>query len=169
MLIIVMGLSGSGKSFFGEKLALKLDAQYINSDRVRKEKNAEGKYAEEDKLTIYKEMEKRADIELQNGKKVVLDATFYLRKMRKRIIDLAAKQSVPICFYLIEADENITKERLSKPRKYSEADYGVYELIREKFEPHNGPHLKLQSTQNNISEMLKKAIHYLNDHEEGRS
>ena len=39
MKILVMGLSGAGKSTLAKKLALKIDAIWINADDVRKKAN----------------------------------------------------------------------------------------------------------------------------------
>jgi len=35
MIIVVTGLPGSGKSYFAQQLAPLMDAEYINSDKVR--------------------------------------------------------------------------------------------------------------------------------------
>ena len=44
MLIAVMGLPGSGKSYFAHKLAGKLKAIYIGSDQVREKLDLLGEY-----------------------------------------------------------------------------------------------------------------------------
>ena len=57
--------------------------------------------------------------------------------------------------------ESTIKERLKKSRPYSEADFEVYKLIRQQWEPFDERHLLLESTNNNIEEMLLKAAQYL--------
>jgi len=49
MIIIVCGLPGSGKSFFAHRLAAKLDALHISSDKTRKEMKTLGHYTFTDK------------------------------------------------------------------------------------------------------------------------
>ncbi len=115
----------------------------------------------EDKMSIYAEMLRRAEIELNKGKSVILDTTFYLQKMRAPIYKFADKLSVSLFLFLVEAEESVIKERTSKPRKESEADFEVYMGIKEKFEEPITPYLKLQSTQKNISDMLQNAIQYI--------
>jgi len=61
------------------------------------------------------------------------------------------------------ADQHIIKERLRKSRPYSEANLKVHQFIRQEWEPLWEAHLRLQSTNDNIDDMLQKAIHYLND------
>ena len=62
----------------------------------------------------------------------------------------------------ITADEEIIRQRLRRTRKYSEADFNVYEKIRDEFEEITMPHLTLQSTDDNLEQMLKSAISYIN-------
>ncbi|HSQ43598.1 MAG TPA: hypothetical protein VLM16_01295, partial [Ginsengibacter sp.] len=61
----------------------------------------------------------------------------------------------------VKADENIIRERLKKERPYSEADFKIYKIISNDNEPLKEPHLLLQSTNNNIDNMLQKAADYL--------
>ena len=61
----------------------------------------------------------------------------------------------------IIADESLIKERVGKPRVESEADFKVYKIIQAEWEPVPEKHLILQSTDNNIDDMLQRAIAYL--------
>ncbi len=165
MMILVAGLPGSGKSYFAERLAGKLDAVYINSDRVRMAMQATGKYSFDDKLFVYNEMRLQVIQAIERKKDVVVDATFYRRAIRKMFLQLAQDYQVDVRLIVVTADEDLIRKRLQKPRKYSEADYSVYEIVRDEFEPIAMPHLTLQSTDNNIQEMLKEAESYLDQNE----
>ena len=66
-----------------------------------------------------------------------------------------------IFFIEVWAAENIARERLKESRPYSEADFEVYKLIRQHWEPLNERHLLLESTNENIDTMLQKAAEYL--------
>jgi predicted kinase len=160
MIIIVSGLPGSGKSYFAQALAKRLEADYVNSDRVRNAEGARGKYSTDDKLRIYQIMVERSRESVRAGKDVVVDGTFYLGAM----IDLFRKLSTPstqIYFISVVADENLIKERLARPRSDSEADYNVYLKIKKEFEPLQVPYLTLQSGKDNIDEMLTTALDYI--------
>ena len=161
MIILVAGLPGSGKSYFAERIADRLDAVYINSDRVRLELHASGKYSLADKLLVYKEMLLRTTVALEQKKDVVVDATFYHHTMREMFLRLAEGYHVVTHVVEVVADEALIKQRLQKPRTYSEADYSVYEIVRDDFEEITMPHLTLESTDSNIDEMLKKAESYI--------
>lgn len=161
MIIIVCGLPGSGKSFFASKLAAKLHAPYISSDRTRKELNALGHYSFTDKMSIYQAMNKIAEQDLAAGKSVVIDATFYHHTMREVFIELGKQRQIPVFFICIQATEALTKKRLSSVRPDSEADYPVFIKIKNQFENLDMPYLKLQSEDDNIDSMLNQAIEYL--------
>ncbi len=161
MIILVAGLPGSGKSYFAERIAGRLDAVYINSDRVRLELQASGKYSLADKLLVYKELLLRTTAAIQQKKDVVVDATFYHHTMREMFLRLAEGYHLVAHIIEVVADEALIKKRLQKPRTYSEADYSVYEIVRDGFEEITMPHLTLESTDENIDDMLKKAESYI--------
>lgn len=158
---LVCGLPGSGKSFFASRLAARINADYINSDRVRKELLAMGRYSLEDKLRIYQHMAGRAAALGSQGKDVVVDATFYHHTMRQLFTQTALQNRCPIRFIVIVASEALVKERLSRPRTESEADLGVYLAMKAQFEKFTQPHLRLQSKADNIEQMLAAAVDYL--------
>ena len=62
----------------------------------------------------------------------------------------------------MRANESVISERLKITRADSEADFVVYKKIKDEWEPFNQDHLILQSTNDNIEEMLHKATDYLN-------
>jgi predicted kinase len=60
------------------------------------------------------------------------------------------------------SNENTVRKRLKKNRKYSEADFDVYQELKEKFEKEEAPHMELWSEKNNTEEMINKAKEYIN-------
>lgn len=48
-----------------------------------------------------------------------------------------------------------------QPREDSEADFKVYKIIQSQWEPFRGKHLILHSTDDNIKELIEKAVKYL--------
>jgi predicted kinase len=160
VIIIVFGLPGSGKSYFATNLAGMIKAVYINSDQVRRNLFAVRKYSTREKLSVYNEMLIRMSKAVQQHKNVVLDATFYTNDIRKKFLD-AAEDIDNIIFIEVRAQESLTKERLKRPRKDSEANFDVYKKIKRQWEPLNIDHLVLQSTDDNITDMLEKTAAYL--------
>jgi len=160
MVVIVFGLPGSGKSYFAERIAKKIEADYVNSDRLRKEMFSVRTYSEQEKAAVYNAMLERMKDAVKQNRNIVLDATFHNNETRK-LFTGEVKEKDRICFIEITADENLTRQRLKKPREYSEADFEVYKLIRRQWEPLNEPHLVLNSTDENIDSMVQKAAAWL--------
>src|SRR4249920_2609436 len=90
MVIIIFGLPGSGKSYFASRLAKRIHADYINSDRIRKKMFPDGTYSEREKQSVYDEMLELMRRLMRQNKNAVLDATFYKEDIRKQFIDGAA-------------------------------------------------------------------------------
>lgn len=164
MIVIVLGLPGSGKSYFAGRLAEILRADYINSDRVRKELFPKSTYSDVEKAAVYDAMRKKMEDSIAQEMNVVLDATFHKKSTRALF-----KQKIQenIRFIEVWADEEVIKERMKRSRPYSEADYRIYQLIRKEWEPVEEDHLRLQSTNDNIDDMLERAMKYLKDDKRG--
>jgi predicted kinase len=160
MVVIVFGLPGSGKSYFASKLAKKIKADYVNSDRLRKEMFKKRTYSEEEKEAVYLKMLDTMKEAVDQNRNVILDATFHTKETRQPFMK-EMKTKGGIYFIEITTSENITRERLKRKRRYSEADFKVYKIISIENEPLKKPHLVLQSTNSNIKEMLGKAVNYL--------
>ena len=79
-------------------------------------------------------------------------------------MQLAQHKQIICPLIYVFADEEVVKERVTKPREDSEADFRVYQIVKEQFQEITEKHLRLTSTNDNISEMLEKAIDYI-DHE----
>ncbi len=159
MIVIVFGLPGSGKSYFAERLAKLMGAVYINSDRTRIALGLNGDYSPRSKMLVYKKMTEMGEAALEKGNHVVMDATFHLRKFREMMCDSYRKDQV--CFVEIFTSESLTKERTNTKREFSDANFEVYQKMKQEFQPMNSPHLKLTSTNHNLDELLDKAIDYI--------
>ena len=158
-IVIVFGLPGSGKSYFASRLAEMLGADYVNSDRLRKELIPIRTYSEEEKDKVYDAMLKKMEEAIAQGKNLVLDATFNKNETRKVFMKKARGN---LFFVEVYANEHIIIERLKKSRPYSDADFKIHKLVRQQWEPMEAPHLTLESTNENINAMLQRAVQYLN-------
>src|SRR3954462_3705742 len=129
MVIIVFGLPGSGKSYFASRLASMINADYIKSDKLRKEIITNRTYSEKEKLAVYGIMLSKLIEARKQNKNVVLDGTFYKDEIRRIFIE-GADEAEDIVFIEVMAEENLIKERLQKTREDSEADFEVYKKIK---------------------------------------
>jgi len=139
-----------------------INAGYVNSDRLRKEMFKNRTYSAQEKAAVYNAMLEKMKEALNQNRNMVLDATFHKSETRRPFIQETEGKD-GIFFIEVRADENITRERLKKSRPDSEADFEVYKFIQQHWEPLNKHHLLLllESTDENISNMLQKAAEYL--------
>lgn len=161
MIIVISGLPGSGKSYFASRLAARINALCFNSEQIRTEHDLKGKYTFKERLSIYLYIADQAGKALEKGRDVVVDATFYHHTMRDLFIELAAMHHTPLYIILIEAAEELIKERLTKAGEFSEVDFGSYQSLKPLFEKINMPHLRLISNNHNIEQMLDTATTFL--------
>jgi len=160
MIIMVFGLPGSGKSYFASRVADMIHGDYINSDKLRRQMFGTRTYSIKEKLSVYNEMLTKIQKAIKENKNVVLDATFYTNEIRKKFID-EVKDNDHLIFIEVRAEESLIMERLKRPRGDSEADFEVYKKINQDWEPLYENHLILQSTDDNIENMLEKTAGYL--------
>lgn len=160
MVVIVFGLPGSGKSYFASRLAKKIGAEYINSDRLRKQMFARRNYSNAEKAAVYDEMLQRMAKAIYEKRNIVLDATFH-KKAARELFEHDKRLGDTIYFIEVVADEELVKERVALQRPDSDADFEVYKLIRDQWEAMDQPHLILRSTNDNLDDMLQKANLYL--------
>lgn len=126
VLILTAGLIGSGKSYQARNLAGRLGADVIQTDVLRKEllriKPAEkhyepfgqGIYASDISRKTYEKAIDLAAEKIEQGKPVIIDASFKNRSDRALAVDLAAR--LHVAFYAIECTcpDDIVKIRLEK-------------------------------------------------------
>ncbi|MEJ5338580.1 MAG: AAA family ATPase [Aquificaceae bacterium] len=163
MIVVVMGLSGSGKSFLASILHEDFGFEWLRSDLIRKELAGidprqrvkegfgEGIYSEKWTQRVYEEMIKRAGEEASRGKNVVLDATF-LQEWQRQMV----KENFPDAIFLLAyAEEEEIIKRLRERQDVSDADIEVYLKQKESFVP---PHYAIPINTERSREELRAVL-----------
>jgi len=84
MILIIFGLPGTGKSYLAKHMAEKTEAAWLNTDKIRKERNKQGEYDEDTKELIYQYLLSKMVSFAQKGKHVIVDATFQKKSLRNK-------------------------------------------------------------------------------------
>jgi aminoglycoside phosphotransferase family enzyme/predicted kinase len=151
ILILMYGLSGSGKSWIAERLAPVLGAVHLRSDVERKrlagiaqsahsESGLEqGLYSHEATTRVYQHLARCAGDTLAGGYTTIVDATFQRREDRAQFHDLAAQLGVAACIVKCEAPPEALRARINARRQRgddpSEADLSVLQWQEAHCEP----------------------------------
>lgn len=140
-LILMSGLSGSGKTWLARQLSERLSAVHIRSDVERKRRAGlrqlasshsglgEDLYSVEASAAVYDDLARAAEDVLSGGIPAIVDATFLQRAQRGRFAELAARCDTPLRLILCEAPEPVLRARIIERSRVrhdaSEADLGV--------------------------------------------
>lgn len=157
LLILVMGLPGTGKSYFARHLAERIGAAYLNTDMIRDKLGLRGQYDAASKQKVYDRLYNEAAQKLTEGKIVIVDGTFHQRERREELKAIAKASNALLKLIVITATEDLIKERTSRKREYSEANFEVYRKVKENFDPIDEDHLTIESKRDNLAEMLEEA------------
>ncbi len=146
-LILMMGISGSGKSYLARLLALRLGAAIYASDVTRKQllglpptqTAGEDAYTRAVTARTYAVLLGRARTELRQGHPVILDGTFASRGLRRPAVELAQRLAVPLHVVWCHAPDATIDQRLHERRqdafRVSDADHAVMRSQRASFQP----------------------------------
>lgn len=143
MLVVMHGLSGSGKTWLSEQLMAAMPAIRVRSDIERKRKSGlaelansqsdlnRGIYTKAASAELYSNLLDSARTLLGSGHNVILDATFLDRETRTEAYALADGCGCHVVLLHVDAPNNVMKQRVRKRGSVrgdaSEADLAVLE------------------------------------------
>lgn len=150
-LVVMAGLSGTGKSALAARLAAGLGATVVASDVVRKALAGHapterlgsafggGIYTAEQTERTYAAMLAEAERLLDAGESVILDATYARARHRQAARDVASRAGASFSCVECVADDETVRARLlareSDPTAVSDAGLAVWREQRRRFEP----------------------------------
>lgn len=162
MIVIIIGLPGTGKTTFSKALAQEIGAIHLNTDILRDELDLRGQYDRNTKLLIYELLQAKVAQAINAKKDIIVDGTFYKKILRDDYFELAHKNQVPIYWIELKATEDCIRSRVAKKRIYSEADFQVYLKVKAKFEPMEEDHLQVwNNNSSSMEDCLLEALQYL--------
>jgi len=139
-MILMHGLSGSGKSVVGRQLACQIGAVCLRSDRERKrcrESDAVPpavSYSESAIADTYGRLLQTAETLVHQGQTVLIDATFLKQSHRRQFQELADRAAIGWCIVSCEAPQSVLEERvqLRQSQGHDPSD-ATLEVLRSQF------------------------------------
>ncbi len=147
-LVVMTGLSGTGKSTVAKRVSRILGARHVRSDVIRKELAGPsagwgqawetGIYTPDWTTQTYRALFEQAENDLGTESPVVLDASFLEQQWRDEAVRLGLQMGVPVVFLVTECDSATVLQRLETRNAIgddpSDADLGVYQAQLEALE-----------------------------------
>ena len=150
-MILLVGAPGTGKTRLGRRLGAALEAQVVESDRVRKQLFAEPRYTGGEHAAVYGWCHTLVRSALVVGRSVVFDATNLEERLRRRVYDQAEACGARLMIIWVTCPPAIVQERLLRRQSarddddVSDADWSVYLELRRKAEPIRRPHVVINT------------------------
>jgi predicted kinase len=164
VVVVMMGLPGTGKTHCSRLLCERIGAAHVASDELRSRLFIAPSYAEEENRAVFAAGEALIDALLGEGHRVVVDATHLLARHRAGVTTVARHRGAPIVYVRVTAPEDDIRRRLSSRRAsraehdHSEADETIYDRMRTMtFEPPAEGHVELFNGPDLASEVARVA------------
>lgn len=147
VLVLMVGVPGTGKSTLARRLARALPAELVQSDRVRRSLFAEPKYTGAEASAVYGWCHAVLRSLLGTGRSAVFDATNLDERHRRRVYDLADACGAALIVVWTACSPSTVQQRMLRRRfdrdeeDLSEAHWGTYLELRPRAEPISRPHL----------------------------
>lgn len=163
MIVALMGLPGSGKSFIASILH-ELGFTWLRTDSIRKElagidlteKAPPEVYSQEWTEKVYDILIEKAKELSEKGQNIVLDGSFSKLWQREKLL----KNFKDVIFIHAIAREETIKERLLKRTfDVSDADFEVYLKLKQEFEPQEGAiEIFTELEREELKDLLKRVL-----------
>ena len=149
---LLMGFPGAGKSHCARLLAARLEAAHVASDQLRAELFVAPSYAPQENAAVFRIVDAVVGRLLEEGHRVIVDATNLRRAQRRSVAALARARGIPVAPVLVTANEADVLARLAARMREraaddrSDADERIYAAMRARgFEEPDEPYLVLRN------------------------
>ena len=165
--IVVSGLPGTGKSYFGSKLAERLPFIILESDALRKTLFSSPTYSSPESSRLFQAIHHLIEALLRRGIPLILDATNLSEQYRERLYNIADRLNVKLILVRVEAPPDVVYERLkarsegTHSKSTSEADWTVFQKMQPTVQKIRRNHYAVD-TSRDITPVLDKIVREVN-------
>lgn len=160
VLVMLVGLPGTGKSYLARKLAQKEPFVILEADFVRKTLFPNPTYSGEESAFVHQVVHALLARFLRRGVRVIYDATNLIEWQREFVYHLADRAGARLIIVHTVAPPEVVQARLDKrqqnrsPGDLSDADWSIYRRMERRQEPIRRPHLVIDTTGD-----MEQAVH----------
>ena len=140
--VVISGLPGTGKSYFGRRLAERIPVVILETGALRRALFPEPTYTSEESARLFKATHRLIEKLLEQGIPVLLDATNLVESHRERLYNIAHRRQVQVFLVRVESPPEVVKKRLDGRQEsgadaevHSAADWQVYQRMRPSAQP----------------------------------
>lgn len=165
-LVVVIGLPGSGKSYFCQRLIERTPLALLESDFLRKVLFPQPTHSAAESNRLFAAIHHLIEALLRRGVGVLFDATNLSEYFREHLYHIADQARARLVLVRVEAPEAVVEERLEHRAAdvaradHSDADVRVYRRMRRSLQPIRRPHFAVDSSRD-ITPVLDKVVHAL--------
>lgn len=165
--IVVSGLPGTGKSYFGKKLAERLPFIILESDTLRKTLFPTLTYSPSESSRLFQAVHHLIRGLLQRGIPLILDATNLSERYREHLYHIADHLNAKLILIRVEAPPEVVYQRLkarsveTNSESSSDADWAVFQKMRSSVQQIRRNHFAVD-TSRDITPVLNKIVREVN-------
>ena len=161
-LVVVSGLPGSGKSYFGRQLARRTPLAVVESDAMRCALFGSPTHSGSESARLFRACHALIEDLLRRDISVLFDATNLVEHFRERLYNIAHRTGAKLILVHVEAPEDVIAHRLSQreagnadSEDISTAGLDVYRRMAPRVEPIRRNHYALD-TSRDIAPVVEK-------------
>jgi predicted kinase len=164
-LIVVIGLPGTGKSYFCRQLAQRLPAIILESDDLRKALFPSPGYSAAESLRLFRACHLLMARLLGKGISLIFDATNLSEHNREYLYRIAERLGIKLVLVRVEAPPELVyqrlKERVLSSESSSDADWKVYQRMKPQAQRIRRRHYTVD-TSRDITPVIDKIVWEIN-------
>ena len=166
VLVVLVGLPGTGKTSFARRLAERFPLHLLESDALRRVLFPKPTYTQEESARLFRAIHQIIAVLLERGTPVLLDATNLVEAQREALYRIAEDAGARLALVQLQAPGAMVQKRLARrgvapgSREHSDADWAVYQRMRETREPVQREHYTVD-TSRDIGPVLEQVIEEL--------